>query len=844
MSQDRSRLTDLLGRGGYHWDMIAYEVTPPGLSSANARLDVVAFTRPAPHDLRTSAIVGEVQSIEDDPGWTLNLCRAMAAPFLLRGTSGPIDLYQVGRVPAEDRRVHSFEADDPGDASVLRSINPMMLHQAKTGARQLTLFPIDVRLLDNARHRSVGSLQARLEAAFAHALDRGVPAAAAAELVISALSCVVVQHKSSATGTGPAAMAASALQHHKDYFEVLAGWEASDQPLVDEILTELGRSVDYSAIDARTLNSIYERLFLTKELRKELGIFYTPFEFANRMLEAIPIEELAPEERCVYDPACGSGNLLLAAQERLETLAPASWAPAATHSWLKTHLAGSDIDPMAVLLAKHSLLVSALPMGNTWKVAKRDFLSAAPAPTPRPNLVVSNPPWQSLKGSRSEKATKFLRGAVDLLVDGGFLACILPVSWLTAERDRSSRLLLSETCEVFEVWRLPRDVFPGARVGCSVVFAQKGSASSKRRPAFRWINAGAANRSAFLEHGRTSFRTLLPGSAPGGPLSAGPVDELLGAGDQLKPLGSLVESASGVVQSGTLVPSPSRGDMSIPVLGRGARPPTYRLLDDESITWVDTPDQLLGGLAARDVLRAAPKVLVQADRFADNPWRVRPVVDTVGVVPVGLWHALFPADLQTAFALNAVLASSVASLWVHSRVSPKRIPLEVLLRLPLPARFGRQKRRLALMGEQLATAGPSAELLRDLESTMDSLYGLSDEAAGARDEIMSGFKAPDGSVRIAAAGASGPALGPGSTDAPRSGAVLRVEGSLLRIWTVDSPDEDGTLSAFPTRMPGWMAAAGSTFDLRGDIGTGVYTFHRSAHLPDLQGDTGDASSLV
>ena len=83
-----SRVLELITQRGYSEDLLAYDVTPPGMDSAHASLDVVAFTRPAPHDLRTSAIVGDIHPSDSDPGRALALCRAMAAPFLLRGTEG------------------------------------------------------------------------------------------------------------------------------------------------------------------------------------------------------------------------------------------------------------------------------------------------------------------------------------------------------------------------------------------------------------------------------------------------------------------------------------------------------------------------------------------------------------------------------------------------------------------------------------------------------------------------------------------------------------------------------------------------------------------------------------
>lgn len=49
---------------------------------------------------------------------------------------------------------------------------------------------------------------------------------------------------------------------------------------------------------------------LTPERRKELGAIYTPPEITIQMIERFPFNEFG--DRTVLDPACGSGNLLMA----------------------------------------------------------------------------------------------------------------------------------------------------------------------------------------------------------------------------------------------------------------------------------------------------------------------------------------------------------------------------------------------------------------------------------------------------------------------------------------------------------------------------------------------------
>jgi hypothetical protein len=822
------RLVGLLDELGYGPPLLEFEVVPPGMDRAS-RLDIVAFTRTAPHDLRTSAIAGGSEAAGGIDR-LLDLARSIAAPFaIFDGENDEQVLYQVGTARTDDREIGRF-VDDDRRASLLQSfrrvLEPAVLQQAKTGTRQLTLFPIDARLLDVARHRSVGSVRSRLETAFAATVEAKLRPEVAAQLVVNALTCVVVDHKYGKRSTTATEMVSGALQRHGSYFELLAQWEAERPELVRTVITELSESLDYGAVDARSLNSVYEALFLTPALRKKLGIFYTPPEFANRILESLPIEELEPEDRCVYDPACGSGNLLLATQERLEALAPGTWTDQETHAWLKTHLVGSDVDGVATLLAKHSLLVSALPMGNTWNVITADFVEAPPTLDIIPTLIVTNPPWHLMKGSRRELATRFLHRALDMLADDGFLACILPSSWLTTDVHRGSRAEVAERCDIFEIWRLPRDVFPNARFGCAVLFARKRPVPSRRFLTYRWINAGADRRNLFIEHGVPSYRALMPTPAAGAPISWGPLDDFFLAKPSGGRLADVAPIESGVVQRGDLPVGLRPSQRRIPFLARGAEPPIYGTVPSEAITWLDSAEQLVASEAKLERLRLAPKLLVQADRFPDNPWRCRPVLDLTGAVPVGLWHAVLPDDEGTAFALLALLASMPVSAWYHTHAA-KRITVGQLEDLPLPADFRKQRRKLERLGRRLAASRVDQRVLAEIDELTTAAYGFDPATLASVRTMMAGFEAPEGHPRVP----EHPLELPAHADpAPsRAAAVVGRAGRRLQIWSVDGPD-DGVLLDLPVHMPGWLTEIGSTFDLEGDPASGRYTFHRSAYM--------------
>ena len=618
------------------------------------------------------------------------------------------------------------------------------------------------------------------------------------------------------------------MTRHGQYFEDLARWQSKHPDLVESILCELGENVDYSAIDARSINAVYEQLFLTPDLRSEFGIYHTDQRFASRILDHLPIEEIPPEDRYVVDPACGAGNLLLAAQERLENISPGRWSARTTHNWLKTHMYGADIEPIAVEIAKLSLLVSSLPLGNSWQIEQGDSLKETPRFKSPPTIWVTNPPWQQPLGSSDERAIRFLDSAISQLADGGLLACILPASWLSTVGHKKSRLDVDRRCNVFEVWRLPRDLFREARNPSAVVFAQKLRPAQRSNFAFRWVTASKAHRDSFLDRGAVQFQsTEIPPVRRA--FTGGPVDDLAASGITVA---SVATVKSGKVQTGKPCPVPS-GE-GVPVLARGTKTPIHRSIGHELITWVADPRdnfQLADGWET--ILDDSPKLLVQANRFQDNAWRLRPILDTTGVLPSNSWQKI-SGQPQTIWALNAFLSTSIASCFVHSHSTTRRIRVDVLEEIPLPAKWTQHFEKLfAVLGKQMAEqTSDLASLVHKAELLAHQAFELDDGTIASIQRIMAGYKAPDGRVRfpeVVERSEIGDALVGPYSQAP--GTVLSVERTSVQVWVLGGPDDGYTIDLHEG-IPGWLLQKDATFELTGHPHTGRYRFHRSAHLSD------------
>lgn len=136
---------------------------------------------------------------------------------------------------------------------------------------------------------------------------------------------------------------------------------------------------------------------------RQIGV--TPLPLAALMAEVAELSRdgEAGEVGTVFDPACGTGGLLLAAARQ--------WAGVldASSSGASLRLLGQDVDPtQAALAAVRLLLAGHSPGGaNGWEVDVRagNTLRADPHPGVRADVVLCNPPFNERDWGYEELAT-------------------------------------------------------------------------------------------------------------------------------------------------------------------------------------------------------------------------------------------------------------------------------------------------------------------------------------------------------------------------------------------------------------------------------------------------------
>jgi type I restriction enzyme M protein len=202
--------------------------------------------------------------------------------------------------------------------------------------------------------------------------------------------------------------------------------------------------------------------FATLE-RKRGGEFYTPPSVVRVLVDALAVK--APGE--IYDPCCGSGEILLAA---------ALHAPGLT-------VHGDALNAEALVLAKMNMTLH----GIDARLGRQsiDVLSRPDQPSPRYDYIVANPPFGIRDWSREDPALNeswrygppprgnadfaWLQFVLERLAPGGRAAVVMPAgAAFRGGRERAIRqAMVGDGC-IESVMTLPPMLFYGTAIGVTI----------------------------------------------------------------------------------------------------------------------------------------------------------------------------------------------------------------------------------------------------------------------------------------------------------------------------------------------------------------------------------------
>ncbi len=162
-----------------------------------------------------------------------------------------------------------------------------------------------------------------------------------------------------------------------DFFRwYLSAWNDDVEKALSQMAQRLAEydpgTIDLAPENARDLlKKLYHGL-LPREIRHDLGEYYTPDWLAERLIiQTLGSTDLGNATKRVLDPACGSGTFLVILIKYIKrSAAQQKKNPAETLSLILQNIVGIDLNPLAVIAARTNYL---LALGDLVKARKGEI---------------------------------------------------------------------------------------------------------------------------------------------------------------------------------------------------------------------------------------------------------------------------------------------------------------------------------------------------------------------------------------------------------------------------------------------------------------------------------------
>lgn len=861
-------IRDAFLSGGYAPNAIVadYDFAVPNGHTTLDSIDLVAFSDPFRHDLHTSCIAAQQVDQGVQVQQLLSKLSYLAVPLALVARNDSVELWPVRpttkAVPQQPIERLSYDQLTPFFAQHKEELQPHAVVTAKTKGVQFSFFDLDPTLLEFAYEATRGILVKHFKAAVFEGqeslMQRGVgedqAKSAVTRVALQLLAASILEDKRLLTASrsqSATQLLERAANNYKRYFDASVLTQVGDQ-VADAMWQLLRHNITFRSFTNEMLGYFYEHAFIDDRVRRDLKIYYTPSSIARRILERLPIEDIHPSKRVVFDGACGSGNLLVAGYERLAGLLPANWDSTQIHRYLVERIRGVDLQPFAAQVAGLSLFFMDLPSGDSWDVVSADFLTTQRAQF-SPTILVGNPPFKeqrSVGGKRQQEATAFLDGYLNMLPPGGLLGMVLPETFIENSSCRATRNRLLTECDLLEMWHLPEGIFPMSNAATVVVLARKQDANNslfKAPVRVERVHSPRKEQERFLNQGEPGLSYIVHSSKEWLQndeikITSSPLDRHLWVHVQShKTLKDVAD-----VKNGINVDPAHPEDIQLledlrRQVGIDRISPQWRpwlsgpgsfepyLLRPKTTKFVDYPGHLERPRPGLERIFATPnaKVLVDSGRAPGNPWRMYAAIDDFGYFPSKAIYCVIPRSREvTLYELVATLNSPIASAWIDSRNRRRWIGSKVLEGLPFPELTSEQREALAknvkelMRLKRLATASPSEDLssnIRNLVEAVDSIiyeaFALPDSARRALVKYMQGFPRPGrewaqftGRIDATAARHSGRTWSV-------TGQVITVDPDTerLTLWIRGYNNDQPFETPISASMPGWAMRAEAAF---------------------------------
>jgi type I restriction-modification system DNA methylase subunit len=459
------------------------------------------------------------------------------------------------------------------------------------------------------------------------------------------------------------------------------------------------------SVDA--LDRVYEDTMIPPEVRKAHGIHSTPGALVDYMVWQLwPwIEQLPPDRRHVFEPACGHSAFLVGALRVLR-----QWSDIGEdqerHDYLRKHLHGIELDTFALEVAKLRLTLADMPHGNKWDLILGDMFDGAhlERESKRCGVLLANPPYERFTQAEQNrykkrktsviavsKAAEMLRRTIPHLAPGACFGVVVPHGFLNSNESTDLRRKLLSDFEIAEIDVFEDQLFEKADHEAAVLLGRRRPAKATAGEVwFRRVrNSGMEvfrQRFAFSSEQRVDLsRFALPDNAD---LRVPEGDAVWDRLSKYPRLATVAKVGQGFSfrgedlpeSAGTLSARPKAGYRPCFVTARGD-PPIFGAPEKQ---WMN-PDSSVIQRPRMGLVGQPGQVIVNHARASRDAWTMKAWLDQEGIAVKGNFLVVRSKHAEvTGVALWALLNSPVANAFVYCRATKRHIIGGDLLSLPIP----------------------------------------------------------------------------------------------------------------------------------------------------------------
>ncbi len=238
----------------------------------------------------------------------------------------------------------------------------------------------------------------------------------------------------------------------------------NDRNVQDEAWRKIRTAFSFQNLSVEALAYVYENTLVSPETRKEYGTHATASQIAEYIVNSLPFEELAIDERHVFEPFCGHAPFLTAALGQLRALLSPDLNTRQRHNYFIQMLSGMDLDSFACEVALNSLIQADYPNPNGWRITNSDVFTSPELTdhVKHAQVVLCNPPFEDFR--RGERHIFSTNKAIEALLlvlrkSPKMLGFVLPRSFVDGRRYRGARQQIENLYNNISLVALPDNAF-------------------------------------------------------------------------------------------------------------------------------------------------------------------------------------------------------------------------------------------------------------------------------------------------------------------------------------------------------------------------------------------------